>query len=164
MTWLDHVNYRQKIQTQNKLWVEFLESRWKANRPSGENLCPSAQRWPGESRSAATVGWIIGTLERVTVSSRNLKSSFQTNAYLEVGQDREEALWRCQAPPGAEERLKPNHPLRPIPNFTPWFWNSGPFVLLAIQIFPDVSLHFNLTIRKANDHHVSACSVLPGKM
>lgn len=44
------------------------------------------------TRISATVGWIIGTLERVTVSSRNLKYSFQTNAYLEVGQDREEAL------------------------------------------------------------------------
>lgn len=44
------------------------------------------------TRISATVEWIIGTLERVTVSSRNLKYSFQTNAYLEVGQDREEAL------------------------------------------------------------------------
>lgn len=41
----------QKLQ-ENELRVETLESRSKANRPSGDNLCPSLQGRPGDSRSA----------------------------------------------------------------------------------------------------------------
>lgn len=95
------------------------------------SLPPNMVRREHSSRIGVTLEWTVGTLERITVPS------FQMNAYLGVGQDREEA----------RDGAKPHCPQGQLPDFTLHTWNSGP---LSCHWSPNI-LNKHFTMFKSNE-------------